>query len=178
MERTSGLYRVQKFRKPRIWNESESICTLIATRMVFYWFLACWRTSVQESTDHPIPYKIKSLTALWSLYQTASCQESSYRKNTSAPDTIDWRKMGAVLPVINQGAMGKSTYFVTTDTVSSTWYQKTGNLVSLSVQQLNDCAKTYFDLYQYPYIIDAKGYSDFQSTKNYFWLSSITIGLW
>ena len=83
--------------------------------------------------------------------------------------------MGAVLPVVNQGAMGKSAYFATTDTVSSTWYRKTGNLVPLSVQQLNDCAKTYFDLYQYPYIIDAKGDSDFQSTKKYFWLKSITI---
>ena len=78
-------------------------------------------------------------------------------KNNSAPDSIDWRKHGAVLPVINQGALGKSAYFATTDTVASIWYKTTGNLVPLSVKQLNDCSKNYFDLYQFIYIIDVKG---------------------
>ena len=76
--------------------------------------------------------------------------------------------MGAVLPVINQGAMGKSAYFATADTVSSIWYRETGDLVPLSVQQLNDCANNYFDLYKYPYIIDAKGDSDFPVNQKIF----------
>ena len=69
--------------------------------------------------------------------------------------------MGAVLPVMNQGSIGKSAYFATTDTISSIWYNKTGDLVpTLSIQQLNDCSKNYYDLYQFPYVIDAKGNSE------------------
>ena len=94
------------------------------------------------------------------VFQISSCHDSSFTKNNSAPDNIDWRQTGAVLPVINQGSLGKSAYFATTDTVASIWYRKTGHLVPLSVQQLSDCSKNYFDLYQFNYIIDAKGYYD------------------
>ena len=94
------------------------------------------------------------------VFQISSCHDSSFTKNNSAPDNIDWRETGAVLPVINQGSLGKSAYFATTDTVASIWYRKTGHLVPLSVQQLSDCSKNYFDLYQFNYIIDAKGYYD------------------
>ena len=91
------------------------------------------------------------------VFQISSCHDSSFTKNNSAPDSIDWRKNGAVLPVTNQGSLGKSAYFATTDTVASIWYRKTGDLVPLSVQQLSDCSTNYFDLYQFNYIIDTKG---------------------
>ncbi|TVU16456.1 hypothetical protein EJB05_40022 [Eragrostis curvula] len=62
------------------------------------------------------------------------------RVNVSeVPESWDWRQLGAVTPVKNQGTCGSCYAFAVVAAVESLHQINTGELVSLSEQQLVDC---------------------------------------
>ncbi|KAK3101998.1 hypothetical protein FSP39_008009 [Pinctada imbricata] len=77
----------------------------------------------------------------WFRSEPARLDKSSTLKfrNVDAPESIDWRTKGAVLPVKNQGQLGSSSAFAISDSVSSLHFIQTGRLLRLSVQEVVDC---------------------------------------
>ncbi|KAM5576624.1 hypothetical protein ABKV19_007459 [Rosa sericea] len=65
------------------------------------------------------------------------------RPDDKLPESVDWRALGAVNPIKNQGSCGSCWAFSTVAAVEGINMITTGELVSLSEQELVDCDRTY-----------------------------------
>ncbi|XP_045457968.1 chymomexicain-like [Melitaea cinxia] len=81
-------------------------------------------------------YKIGDLDG----YCTSS-EDDLDLKPVQVPEEFDWRSQGKVSPVKNQHDCGSCWAFSTTGNVESAYAIKTGQMLSLSEQQLIDCDK-------------------------------------
>jgi cathepsin L len=55
------------------------------------------------------------------------------------PAQVDWRDIGAVTPVKDQGHCGSCWTFASAQCIESAWFQATGHLTELSQQQIAGC---------------------------------------
>ncbi|KAJ6416696.1 hypothetical protein OIU84_002546 [Salix udensis] len=71
---------------------------------------------------------------------SSSCTNSfRYENVTAVPSSMDWRKKGAVTPIKNQGQCGCCWAFSAVAAMEGITQLSTGNLISLSEQELVDC---------------------------------------
>nr|ABQ10202.1 cysteine protease Cp4 [Actinidia deliciosa] len=67
----------------------------------------------------------------------------AFRAGDKLPGSVDWREKGAVSPVKDQGQCGSCWAFSTISAVEGINQIVTGELISLSEQELVDCDKSY-----------------------------------
>jgi len=63
---------------------------------------------------------------------------------TSLPSSMDWRNKNAVTPVKDQGQCGSCWSFSASGAMEGAWSIATGDLISISEQQLVDCSSGFF----------------------------------
>ena len=79
------------------------------------------------------------------ITKTRECNTYSNNNYNNLPIEIDWRNK-LTTPVKDQGQCGSCWSFSATGAMEGAWALETGELISLSEQQLMDCSKWYGDM--------------------------------
>ena len=90
-----------------------------------------------QSTED-LPKSPLQIPNKWSNYDSDPSKDISNRA-ADIPDSVDWRKKGAVPVVYSQGAHDRVVPIVITHSIESLWAVKTGKFKSASIEEFIDC---------------------------------------
>ena len=88
----------------------------------------------------------------------AICKNATLPK-TENPSSFDWRQKGAVTPVKDQGDCGGCYAFATIGATEAAHFKATGELVSLSEQEIVDCSMDYGNKACWGGVMDRVGFT-------------------
>ncbi|PWA55427.1 peptidase C1A [Artemisia annua] len=96
-------------------------------------------TKFSDLTPTEFKEKYLGLRSGGKLKFPADANNAPILPTSDLPEEFDWRDHGAVTPVKDQGSCGSCWSFSTTGALEGSHFLQTGELVSLSEQQLVDC---------------------------------------